>query len=108
MYYFKEKSFYTLFIFLILALFIARPQLVYSQFDTDTEPPYVVQTSPQNGQTDVPVNSSIKVFFSESIDTVFLFNPFSIVPDIGGQIYWEQQDQTLIFSPDMLFNYFGF
>ncbi|MGA1840365.1 MAG: Ig-like domain-containing protein [bacterium] len=100
--YFKEKSAFILFIFLISSIFIARPQFVYSQIEFDTDPPSVVQTSPGNGATAVPINSSIEVLFSEFMDT--LFNPFSIVPSMDGQFEWEL-DQTLIFSPAMLLDY---
>jgi frataxin-like iron-binding protein CyaY len=104
--YFKEKSAYILFIFLLLTLFIARPQFVYSQFDFDIDPPYIVQTSPEDGQIDVPITSSIEALFNEFMDTdnPFTINPFSINPYIDGQITWEL-DQTLIFSPAMLLGY---
>ena len=65
MWYLKEKSAYILFIFLFLAIFIARPQFVYSQIEFDTDPPYIVETFPETGQTGVPVTSSIEVLFSE-------------------------------------------
>ncbi|MGA1865108.1 MAG: Ig-like domain-containing protein, partial [bacterium] len=100
--YFKKKSAFILFIFLISSIFIARPQFVYSQIEFDTDPPTVVQTSPGNGATGVPINSSIEVLFSEFMDT--LFNPFSINPSIDGLFTWEL-DQTLIFSPSLLLDY---
>jgi ligand-binding sensor domain-containing protein len=107
--YFKEKSVLILFIFLISAIFIARPQFAYSQIDPNdigTDVPSVVQTSPGDGDTGVAVNSSIEVLFSEFMDTFYfsLYNPFSISPYVDGTVSWVT-DQTLIFSPAMLLDY---
>ena len=39
-----------------------------STTETDTTPPYIVSTSPSNGESSIPISKSIEIFFSEIID----------------------------------------
>ena len=69
--------------------------------------PYIVDTYPADGATDVPLGACIWVNFSEPMDTATLI--YTVVPDPGGWTEsWTNGDQTLTlchtspFAEDML------
>ncbi len=96
------------FIFLVSFIFFTYsfPKYVYSQSTNDQA--YINQIDPQqvtpsDGQSDVPINTSVIAFFNDMLDIFSLDytltaqsnNPYYI----DGQIYWNQEMLSLIFTP---------
>ncbi|UCF08090.1 MAG: Ig-like domain-containing protein, partial [Thermoplasmata archaeon] len=63
--------------------------------------PSIVDRTPDN--TDVSVNSTITIEFSEAMNKTSAEDAFSISPDVTGTITWT--DNTLIFTPDSPMSY---
>lgn len=82
-----------------LSLVVLRAPSVYAQVQFDDVPPYIVQVTPSNNRTDVPVTSSIIVEFNETMDTFLSGYPLNITPEILGNLFWDQ-GIFLIFQPD--------
>ena len=64
----------------------------------DTTEPSVVTYSPAAGATNVARNASIRVLFSEAMDTVVTESSLSVVPAVTGAFTW-LNDSTMIFTP---------
>jgi Tol biopolymer transport system component len=62
----------------------------------DTTPPTVVSTSPESDATEVEPLASIRVTFSESMNTQSAEQAFSIEPAVTGSITWA--NSTLVFQ----------
>ncbi len=64
----------------------------------DTTPPSVVSSSPVNGATNVSVNSSLSLTFSEAVDSDEL--RLSNYPHVGdGEIVWSNGGKTVTITP---------
>ena len=74
---------------------------------TDTTPPSVVSTSPQKDETDVPVNTTITVAFSESMDASTISDSTFTVKKIlnqylynlTGKVTYDDVTKTATFTP---------
>jgi parallel beta-helix repeat protein len=62
----------------------------------DPYPPYIVEVEPTG--VDVPLNSIIRIRFSEAMDFSSLYGAFNIEPYMSGILSWE--NDTLIFTPN--------
>ncbi|MBI5805048.1 Ig-like domain-containing protein [candidate division TA06 bacterium] len=69
----------------------------------DTVKPYIVSTSPADGDSNVPRNQPVMLSFSEPIDPAS-FNGYS-VPDCNFNPSWNATFDTLTLSPDTLYSY---
>jgi hypothetical protein len=68
----------------------------------DTDPPFIVSVSPQDGSLDVPTNTVITVTFSEPIDPSSFASAFTLVEVVNGDpIYGPMtySGTTVTFSP---------
>lgn len=65
-----------------------------------TTPPRVVSVSPPDGATGVPINTSIIIEFSETMDEGATEGSITIVPSIDGTFSWSSQSSVLTFTPD--------
>jgi len=66
---------------LLLAVFACKPGV----------PPAVLSTLPVNGQTEVPLNTQIRVAFSEAMDTASVEAAFSFHPPTAGAFEWGER-----------------
>lgn len=66
----------------------------------DTTPPTVVSVSPKDGETDVPVNTSIIIEFSEPMDEASTEGAITAIPNIQGTFDWSEQSTVLILLSD--------
>lgn len=65
----------------------------------DTTPPMVDLTNPGDGESDIPLNQPVSVFFSEALDTASV--TYSITPTVPGLIeVWTGDDTRLTLSHD--------
>jgi hypothetical protein len=60
--------------------------------------PMIQSVSPEYGQTDVNIDSVIKITFNSKMDQKSVNKNFNIFPNIKGKILWD--NNTLVFSPD--------
>jgi len=58
----------------------------------DTTSPFIVSTMPVNGASNVPINTNIRIVFSESMDTLSVENAFSYT---DGSRTWTKADGTI-------------
>jgi hypothetical protein len=65
---------------LLLVLFVCT--------QADNTPPGVVSTYPAGGATGVPINTQIRVTFSEAMDTASVEAAFDIAPATAGSFQW--------------------
>ncbi len=72
---------------------------------TDTTPPYVVETDPDNGEENVSIYASIEVTFSEPMNTASAEAAFSILPSVAGLFSWRLGNTKMIFDPTAPLNY---
>ncbi len=61
--------------------------------------PRVIGTSPADGAVDVPVDTTIAVTFSHSMDRASAESAFHITPATSGTFSWSTQDTVMIFTP---------
>jgi hypothetical protein len=73
---------------------------------SDQDPPKVLSTQPQNGSTEVALDSNILIEFSEPMNKVDFvsINAFQISPMTSGSIIWS--DNNMTFKPDFLLKSF--
>ncbi len=64
----------------------------------DTTPPTVLATSPPANAIDVPVNTTIQVIFSESMNATSVQSAFSISPTVLGSFIWADS-ANMTFTP---------
>ena len=69
---------------LLLVLLACKP--------ADSTPPSVLSTFPANGATGVPLNTQIRVTFSEQMDTASAEAAFGITPVVAGTFEWAAND----------------
>ncbi|MFH2066828.1 MAG: Ig-like domain-containing protein [Pseudomonadota bacterium] len=67
---------------------------------TDTTPPAVTTTLPDNASVDIALDTVIRITFSEQMDTASVQSAFSIEPAVTGAMSWTEQDTILAFTPD--------
>jgi outer membrane protein assembly factor BamB len=60
--------------------------------------PSVISVTPEDGELDVPVNTTIEVEFSEEMNVTSTEAAFGIDPVIGGEFAWDGVNMT--FTPD--------
>ena len=71
-----------------------------TKITTDTTPPTVSSTSPASGATDVAINSTIAVTFSEAIDaTTINTSTFTISGGVSGTVTYNGTNNTATFTP---------
>lgn len=99
----KKKSIYILFAFLFLSFLISMPQNVQAQVETD--PPYVVQVTPEDGMTSVPIDAPIYVEFSEPMFYYSTEYAFSIYPTIDFIISSNSLNTVFSLQYDMFLSY---
>ncbi|UCE36784.1 MAG: Ig-like domain-containing protein, partial [Thermoplasmata archaeon] len=58
--------------------------------------PYVVSTIPSNQSTDIDLNTTITIYFSEPMDTTYTADFINITPDIEFSLKWELNGTKLI------------
>lgn len=61
-------------------------------------PPTVVSTFPNDGTIDTPINSSISISFSESMDITATEGAISISPSTKGAFSWDSSEKTVTFN----------
>ncbi len=66
----------------------------------DTEPPEVLGTSPGNGSSRVPLNSSVSITFSDDVDRDTLPGALSWQPPVQADIRW--RNATAVLTPNHL------
>jgi len=72
----------------------------------DTEPPYVVLTNPQDGETDVDFRTNVRVTFNEAINENTLdFVLFEATNAIPGSVSYDPGTRTVIFDPNDPLNF---
>jgi len=62
-------------------------------------PPYVSRTKPLDGETNVPLNTTIQIEFSEEMDDKATTGAISSVPSITGSFQWDTSRKTLTWIP---------
>ncbi|UCE73576.1 MAG: VCBS repeat-containing protein [Methanomassiliicoccales archaeon] len=62
-------------------------------------PPTISSTSPNDGATDVPLNTGISISFSKSMDTSTTENAISSSPSITWTSAWTEQDTIITLTP---------
>ncbi|MDH7507841.1 MAG: Ig-like domain-containing protein [Methanomassiliicoccales archaeon] len=73
----------------------------------DTNPPYVVSHSPNNGQTMINLDEKVVVVFSESMNATSVERAFlmrSGSEKIAGQFIWSESNIVMTFVPDNFLN----
>lgn len=76
-------------------------------FDFTTEsggmptPPTVTATNPQNGSTNVPLNTNIEITFSEKMDGTATENAVSTSPSVSGSFQWDASVNVLTYDPSV-------
>ncbi|MFH1006892.1 MAG: fibronectin type III domain-containing protein [Candidatus Latescibacterota bacterium] len=68
-----------------------------STSEADVESPTVLATSPGAEATDVGLEESVRIRFSEPMKNPTAEGAFSIIPDVFGSLTWE--DSSLVFTP---------
>ncbi|NIV38035.1 MAG: hypothetical protein GWN58_54060, partial [Anaerolineae bacterium] len=71
---------------------VAAVTIVFSQAGVR-----VMEVSPESGEDQAPITASIRVTFSQEMETASVEERFSIEPDAPGAFTWE--GRTLIFKP---------
>jgi hypothetical protein len=75
---------------------------IKAQYDAvvgpDITPPTISSTDPANNATNVSVNTTIKITFSEPMDKTSAQNAFSISPSISGNFSWDENTNTMIYT----------
>jgi hypothetical protein len=73
---------------------------------TTPERPQVTATEPLNNSIDVPVNITVVITFSMSMDKVSISDVFSISPSVGYNLNWSDNDHVLLidFINNLTFN----
>ncbi len=79
---------------LLLAVFACKPGV----------PPAVLSTLPVNGQTEVPLNTQIRVAFSEAMDTASVEAAFSFHPPTAGAFEWASES-LMYWKPAQVFDH---
>lgn len=96
-------SIYIGFIFYIVLLLVSGCNIFQNIFggkNTDATPPLVVSVSPKDGEEEVPVNTSIIIEFSETMDENATENAITVLPSISGEFDWSEQSMVLTLFPD--------
>ncbi len=65
----------------------------------DTAPPTVIATSPIANATGVAINTTIRVTFSEAMNTTSAQSAFSISPTVSGSRSWNFNNDVMTFTP---------
>ncbi len=80
-----------------------------SNFGVDTQGPWVMFTSPGNGQTDVRTGVNIEIQFNEDMDTGSVESGFTLssgtAAPLPGNFYWRSDDTVVFATPDLLTDY---
>lgn len=63
-------------------------------------PPRIAETSPEEGEVDVPAWDPIRVDFSRAMDPTSTEAAFAISPDAAGSFNWSQGNTRLYFTPE--------
>lgn len=78
------------------------PSLVPNPWWFETKcPPRVIDTDPEHGETDVPLDHDIRVWFSDPMDTATVL--FTIDPGLPVNVSWSGNDTLLTISHTVLF-----
>ena len=67
-----------------------------------TIPPYVVSTTPAEGDTNFPAWDPIIIDFSRNMNQTSVETTFVIVPQIGGSFFWSDEETRLTFVSDSM------
>ena len=70
----------------------------------DTTPPTVDGTDPFDGQGEVPVDSVIKIFFSEAMDPASVDIAFSTTPHFEYEYFWNPETTAITIDPESPLN----
>jgi hypothetical protein len=65
----------------------------------DTTAPTVASSAPAHNASNVDVNTSPSLTFSEPMDTVAVRNAFSISPNVAGTLLWDETKKLMTFDP---------
>ncbi len=74
----------------------------YLTYDT-TIAPYIIYHYPANSTDSVLATSIVKISFSRIMNTSETENAFSINPQTAGSFSWEDENKTLVFTPDLTY-----
>lgn len=81
----------------------AAQSFVFSTKDVDdTTPPYVTDSYPSDGESNLSIYSIIMVGFSEQMDSASTAQAFSLSSSYGtvpGSIQWSEKSSALVFAP---------
>jgi hypothetical protein len=94
----KEKSYPIRSMLLILLL-----SFLFQCEKNDTLSPTITRTIPEDGATDVSINTNITIAFSEPMDTASVWQAFRINPTVTGSVSWSN-DNVLLFTPGANFD----
>lgn len=67
----------------------------------DVMPPEVLSVTPEDGATEVPVDTTISVEFSEEMDRASVEGAFSLAPEVQGNFTWEGNSPTFALATDL-------
>jgi hypothetical protein len=70
-----------------------------SIFSSSTAP-VVNSTGPSSGESNVPLNRTIEIYFSKAMDKNSVEGSFSIFPPVSGMFLWDGSGRSVIFDPD--------
>ena len=70
--------------------------------------PSIIQTDPTAGAVDVPIETTITVTFSKSMDVSSVESSFSISPEVDGTFKWSDQNKTFVYTPSTILPYSTF
>ena len=70
-----------------------------SIFGSDTAP-VVNSTGPGSGESNVPLNRSLEIYFSTAMDKNTVQGSFIIFPPVSGMFIWDDSGTSVIFDPD--------
>jgi len=67
--------------------------------EVDTEPPLVEATMPVDGEENVPVDTTIKISFTEEMDKVSVENAIHVNPDFVYEYFWNPEGTSITLDP---------
>lgn len=86
-------------LFLLIYFLLPGCNIVREALNKDTTPPTVLSVSPKNGEENVPINTSVIVEFSESMNEDTTERAFTILPSVQGTFSWSEQSTVMTFTP---------